>query len=174
MLHAQGNVSNNSNARRVVVMTDEEWEAYQRQFNKNQTQAVDLGAVMKSGARTFLTKLRRNSSTSASSSNGPLSPASSRASRDHSSPAPAASVASAVAVVPEVPEEDGEEDETPRTGRSPSPSPATQMPALAPIQNLTLPVFDNSLQLTDEDGKMELDLALTGSRPAIQRSVSDA
>ncbi|BEJ12385.1 hypothetical protein CspHIS471_0208450 [Cutaneotrichosporon sp. HIS471] len=167
-------------------MTDEEWEAYQRQFAaKNQIpQAVDLGAVMKSGARTFFTKLRRSNSAASTSSNGS---ATSRSRSDSSSSSRGGShhilAVPAVPEVPEIPEEE-EGDETPRTGRSPSPT---------HMKRVDANVFeetdrDNSLHLSTDDAEYEhlqhsnteaaLGFDLTqypsNARPAFQRSVSEA
>lgn len=92
-------------------------------------QAVDLGAVVKSGARSFFGKLRRgsNSSTTSTTSNGSASaPGRGRSDSAPGSAPPSNRVASSrdrVAIaqtVPEEPEEAG--DETPRRGRSPSPT----------------------------------------------------
>ncbi|BEI81684.1 hypothetical protein CcaverHIS002_0208440 [Cutaneotrichosporon cavernicola] len=191
MLHAQGSTPGRGQGQgqgiKRVVMTDDEWEAYQRQFAaKNQIpQAVDLGAVMKSGAKTFFTKLRRSNSSASTSSNGS---ATSRSRSDSSSSSTGGSHhVAAVPAVPEVPEipEEEEGDETPRTGRSPSPT--HMKPSLDPN------VFEetgrnNSLRLSTDDTEYEhlqhsnteaaLGFDLThypsNARPAFQRSVSEA
>ncbi|CAK9784522.1 hypothetical protein CC85DRAFT_283061 [Cutaneotrichosporon oleaginosum] len=131
MLTAQG-TTGQGNVKRVM-MTDDEWEEYQRQFAaKNQTnQAVDLGAVVKSGARNFFGKLRRGSNSSTTSTALNSSVAASSPARGRSDSAPGAAPVSAnrvassrdrVAIAPPVPEEPEEAgDETPRRGRSPSP-----------------------------------------------------
>lgn len=102
-------------------------------LTRRTSQAVDLGAVMKSGARSFLGKLRRGSNTSTTSTSSNGSASTPNRGRSDSAPgsaptgvpagARATSSRDRVAIAPPLPEEPEDAgDETPRRGRSPSPT----------------------------------------------------
>ncbi|KAK1923654.1 hypothetical protein DB88DRAFT_491978 [Papiliotrema laurentii] len=93
-------VHGNNGGIRKVYMTDDEWEAYKKQYEaKNGSDPVDLGELAKSGAKSLWRKVRSSSMSSttsnASASSAQSSSPSSQTSELGQPPAPGASKASA-------------------------------------------------------------------------------